>query len=209
MDSTNVTESPGTSRQPTALPKSIHSNSNSSKTSIASVEKTWNARKDPFTGQITTLRNDGIDLVGQTPKEKAENFIQRYANEIFQIDPKDLILTENSTNDRFTFQHRVNGYKVYGSTLTLYFEGEDFHLAKSRLSLVSDKGNRAFDLAGSAAGPVLKDAVNTPELVLYPHQGNGIWSFLAVTKEPGEQYWQVLVDANSGHVISKIDLIKY
>jgi len=143
--STQNTSTPSTTNQTAANESANRSRRSPTQPSQSPLEKfqnqsitKWKVKKDPFSKKIKRLRAGKIKLSGTNIGEKANDFIDRYANLLFEVPPRQLQLREptSSLREKIAFQQNVNGIPIYTSQLILIFnENELVHIESS---LVSD-----------------------------------------------------------------------
>lgn len=82
--------------------------------------KPWDIRRDTFTDSVRTLES------GHLPRTTPEQFIAEYSQSLFGVPSEHLIESKREVTERtkVVYEQKINGLKVYGGTLTLFFEGD-------------------------------------------------------------------------------------
>lgn len=193
-----------------------------------SSSRQWDVRRDHFSEQVRTL-SEGV--LGQV---SAKDFVSQYSKSLFGVPSSHLFETRNETTDRtkIVYSQQVNGLPVYGSTLTLFYEGtalvrvqndlsmNESVLGSGRLASVSDAFNflqSSARLSASARGeaaPVLRSpalssgaAAPVTSLVLYPSSSGLVHAYQFAVQEirPGQtpDSYLAIVDAQNLRLIAK------
>lgn len=82
--------------------------------------KPWDIRRDSFSDSVRTLES------GHLPRTTPEQFISEFSQSLFGVPSEHLIESKREVTERtkVVYEQKINGLKVYGGTLTLFFEGD-------------------------------------------------------------------------------------
>lgn len=193
----------------------------------------WQADNHPSNGTVRTYFGGKIDLPGASVNEKAESFVRLYSKELFGIPEKDLLFERSSraARTKVTYRQTVGGYPLYGSTLSLLFEGDDLQRVQNdlqpapRLPAAAPKSfEKAFESykanpSDFHGGAVTLEKIELasepglePRLMLYPGATGLAYVYQFYVDEKPERQpasrAMILFDPDGGNVVKKINVRK-